>query len=85
MKAPLPKKEEEPEEVVNPFDVGYEGDGKVLKAGATFSSGETALENALEDADVTFKDGPNPDPQALQLAPAKDAARMMQRLDTRPD
>ena len=78
--SPAEQKEEEPEEVVNPFDVGYEGDGKVLKAGATFSSGETALENALEEADVTFKVGPNPDPQALQLAPAKDAARMMQRL-----
>ena len=74
------KKEETPEEVVNPFDVGYEGDGKVLKAGATFSSGESALENALEEADVTFKDGPNPDPQALQLAPAKDAARLMEKL-----
>jgi len=74
------EKEETPEEVVNPFDVGYEGDGKVLKAGATFSSGESALENALEEADVTFKDGPNPDPQALQLAPAKDAARLMEKL-----
>ena len=74
------KKEETPEEVVNPFDVGYEGDGKVLKAGATFSSGESALENALKEADVTFKDGPNPDPQALQLAPAKDAARIMEKL-----
>jgi len=77
---PEPEKEEEPEEVVNPFDVGYEGDGKVLKAGATFSSGESALENAIEEAGATFKDGYNPDPQALQLAPAKDAARMMQRL-----
>ena len=74
------KKEETPEEVVNPFDVGYEGDGKVLKAGATFSSGESALENALKEADVAFKDGPNPDPQALQLAPAKDAARLMEKL-----
>ena len=77
---PAEQKEEEPEEVVNPFDVGYEGDGKVLKAGATFSSGESALENAIEEAGATFKDGYNPDPQALQLAPAKDAARMMQRL-----
>ena len=74
------QKEETPEEVVNPFDVGYEGDGKVLKAGATFSSGESALENALDKAGVAFKDGPNPDPQALQLAPAKDAARLMEKL-----
>lgn len=74
------QKEETPEEVVNPFDVGYEGDGKVLKAGATFSAGESALENALDEADVAFKDGPNPDPQALQLSPAKDAARTMEKL-----
>jgi hypothetical protein len=77
---PEPEKEEKPEEVVNPFDVGYEGDGKVLKAGATFSSGESALENAIEEAGATFKDGYNPDPQALQIAPAKDAARLMQSL-----
>ena len=77
---PEPEKEEEPEEVVNPFDVGYEGDGKVLKAGATFSSGESALENAIEEAGATFKAGYNPDPQALQIAPAKDAARLMQSL-----
>jgi len=77
---PAEQKEEEPEEVVNPFDVGYEGDGKVLKAGATFSSGESALENAIEEAGATFKAGYNPDPQALQIAPAKDAARLMQSL-----
>ena len=74
------QKEETPEEDVNPFDVGYVGDGKVLKAGATFSAGESALENALDEADVAFKDGPNPDPQALQLSPAKDAARTMEKL-----
>ena len=77
---PEPEKEEVKEEAVNPFDVGYEGDGKVLKAGATFSSGESALENAIEEAGATFKDGYNPDPQALQIAPAKDAARLMQSL-----
>ena len=77
---PPEQKEEAPEEVAGPFDVGYEGDGKVLKAGATFSSGESALENALDEAGATFKDGYNPDPQALQLAPAKDAARLMQKL-----
>ena len=27
-----------------------------------------------------FKDGSNPDPQALQVSPAKDAARLMQKL-----
>ena len=77
---PVTEKEEEQEAVSSPFDVGYEGDGKVLKAGATFSSGESAFENALKDSDATFKEGPNPDPQALQVAPAKDAARTMERL-----
>jgi len=77
---PAEETEEKPEEVLNPFDVGYEGDGKVLKAGATFSSGESALENAIEESDATFIDGPSPNPQVLELTPAKDAARLMQKL-----
>ena len=77
--------EEKPaEEKVNPFDVGYEGDGKVLKAGATFSSGESAFENAInkaeEDGKLNFVDGPSPNPQVLEVSPAKDAARQMQKL-----
>jgi hypothetical protein len=68
------------EEKVNPFDVGYEGDGKVLKPGATFSSGESAFENAIEEADLSFVDGPSPNPQALEIAPAKSAARLMEKL-----
>jgi len=75
-----PAQEKEEEEKVNPFDVGYAGDGKVLKAGATFSAGESVLEDAIENSDLTFKDGSNPDPQALQVSPAKDAARLMQKL-----
>ena len=68
------------EEKVNPFDVGYEGDGKVLKAGATFSSGESAFENAIKEADLSFVDGPSPNPQTLEIAPAKSAARLMEKL-----
>ena len=68
------------EEKINPFDVGYEGDGKVLKPGATFSSGESAFENAIEEADLSFVDGPSPNPQALEIAPAKSAARLMEKL-----
>ena len=64
----------------NPFDVGYEGDGKVLKPGATFSSGESAFENAIEEADLSFVDGPSPNPQTLEIAPAKSAARLMEKL-----
>jgi len=68
------------EEESNPFDVGYEGDGKVLKPGATFSSGESAFENAIEEADLSFVDGPSPNPQTLEIAPAKSAARLMEKL-----
>ena len=31
----------------NPYDVGYEGDGKVLKPGATFGNG--IFEDSIED------------------------------------
>jgi len=68
------------EEKGNPFDVGYEGDGKVLKPGATFSSGESAFENAIEEAGLSFVDGPSPNPQTLEIAPAKSAARLMEKL-----
>jgi len=68
------------EEESNPFDVGYEGDGKVLKPGATFSSGESAFENAIEEAGLSFVDGPSPNPQTLEIAPAKSAARLMEKL-----
>ena len=78
------EKPAEEKEKVNPFDVGYEGDGKVLKAGATFSSGESAFENAInkaeEDGKLNFVDGPSPNPQVLEVSPAKDAARQMQKL-----
>ena len=74
----------EEEEVVDPFDVGYEGDGRTLKPGATFSSGETAFENAveegIEEGKLNVVDGPSPDPQVLEMSPAKEAARQMQKL-----
>jgi len=78
------KVEQEEKEEVNPFDVGFAGDGKVLKAGATFSSGESAFEKAVKAGEISgklnFNEGPSPDPQALEVAPAKDAARLMQKL-----
>jgi len=70
----------EEEKVLDPFDVGYEGDGRVLKAGATFSTGENAFEDAIKEAELEFKDGVHPNPQVLEIAPAKDAARLMQKL-----
>ena len=67
----------EPE--VNPFDVGYEGDGKVLKAGATFL-GEGLFEEEVKNSDLNIIDGPSPNPQILEMSPAKEAARQMQKL-----
>ena len=64
----------------NPFDVGYEGDGKVLKAGATFGSGKfdtVPIEKQLEDSLV---EGANPNPQVFQVSPAQEAARRMEKL-----
>jgi len=68
---------EEPE---NPFDVGYAGDGKVLKAGATMSGSEGLFENKVEGSELNFVDGPSPNPQMLEMSPAKEAARKMQEL-----
>jgi hypothetical protein len=68
---------EEPE---NPFDVGYAGDGKVLKAGATMSGSEGLFENKVEGSELNFVDGPSPNPQMLEMSPAKEAARRMQEL-----
>lgn len=70
------EKKEEP----SPFDVGYAGDGKVLKAGATFSKGGSFLEDAIKESSLNFEEGPSPDPQVLEISPAKEAARKMERL-----
>ena len=76
--------EEAEQEVASPFDVGYAGDGKTLKPGATFSSGESAFENSIKEAEekgkIKFAEGPSTDPQGLEVAPAKQAAREMQKL-----
>ena len=81
--------EEAPEEEVmetppNPYDVGYAGDGKVLKAGATITAGASLFEEEMkaaeEEGKISFAEGPSPDPQVLEIAPAKEAARKMQKL-----
>jgi hypothetical protein len=63
----------------NPYDVGYEGDGKVLKPGATFQKGifEESLEDKVEDQLV---EGFSPIPTALEISPAQRAARRMEKL-----
>ena len=62
-----------PTEEENPFDVGFEGDGKVLKPGATFDSGKfdvVPIDKALEEALI---DGPSLDPTAFRVSPAERA------------
>jgi len=69
---------ETPEE--NPFDVGFEGDGKTLKPGATFDSGKfdvVPIDKALENELI---DGPSLDPTAFRVSPAEEASRRMEKL-----
>ena len=69
----------------NPFDVGYEGDGKVLKPGATFLAGENFL-GSLEDNytdkedEVILEPGLSPLPEVPEISPSEKAARNMQKL-----
>jgi hypothetical protein len=67
------------EDTVNPYDIGYEGDGKVLKPGATFNKGffEESLEDKARDKLV---EGFSSNPQVLELSPAQRAARRMEKL-----
>ena len=67
----------------SPFDVGYEGDGNVLKPGATFINGESFL-RSLEDnytdqeGNVVLTSGISPIP-APEISPAQKAARNLER------
>ena len=65
----------------SPYDVGYEGDGRTLKPGASFYNGifQDSLEDQAQDAGI-LTDGSSPDPQALELNPAQRAARRMEKL-----
>ena len=67
---------EEEEAPTNPFDVGYEGDGKNLKAGETFSSAES-LDKQAEN---NLTPGPSANPQFPEMKPAQKAARRMEKL-----
>ena len=76
---------EEPEaapelEVENPYDVGYEGDGRVLGAGATLTAVKDTLSEAIEEANLNFVEGASPIPEIPERSPAKEAARKMQTL-----
>jgi len=63
----------------NPYDVGYEGDGRTLKPGATFGLGvfSEPIEDKVADQLV---EGYSPNPQALDISPAQKAARRMEKL-----
>ena len=69
------------DEVINPYDVGYEGDGKVLKAGATFAKGvfSDSLEDRAEEEGFLVE-GYSANPQVLEISPAQKAARRMEKL-----
>ena len=72
--------EQEEEVIENPFDVGFEGDGKVLKPGATFDSGKfdvVPIDKALEEELI---DGPSLDPTAFRVSPAEESSRRMEKL-----
>jgi hypothetical protein len=61
---------------INPFEVGYEGDGNTLKAGATYGSYEDT-EDKLEGL---LTEGLSPIPQVPEISPAQKAARRMEKL-----
>ena len=66
------------EELENPFDVGYEGDGRVLKPGATYGSGK--FEVVRPEKELNMTEGLSPIPEALEVNPAQQAARRMEKL-----
>ena len=63
------------------YDVGFEGDGKTLKPGATLGTGffEDSIESQL-DAEGLLQEGLTPNPQIPEIAPAQRAARRMEKL-----
>lgn len=69
-----------PKEGDNPFDVGYQGDGRVLKPGSTYGTQKFDVQELEDAAAPQLKEGPSPDPQALEVKPAQTAARKMEKL-----
>jgi len=66
----------------SPYNVGYEGDGKVLKPGATFEDGEFQKRflEELAKEEGNYKPGFSPVPTDLEISPAQKAARRMEKL-----
>jgi hypothetical protein len=69
------------DEVPNPYDLGYLGDGRVLKPGASFYRGifEDSLEDQANEAGL-LQPGFSPDPAMIDVNPAQKAARRMEKL-----
>ena len=66
----------------NPYDVGYVGDGRTLKPGATLGTGkfeEQFLDKEGEDKGM-LREGLSPIPEILELNPAERSARRMEKL-----
>ena len=63
------------------YDVGYEGDGKTLKAGATLGTGMFEDDIVTQaDEQGMLQEGLTPDPQTPEVSPAQKAARRMEKL-----
>jgi len=63
----------------NPYEVGYEGDGRTLKPGATFGRG--LFSDNIEDlADDMLVEGNSANPADFDINPAQKAARRMEKL-----
>ena len=60
----------------NPFDVGFEGDGKVLKAGSTYGNVESIEQKVADD----LTEGVSAIPEMPEIKPAQKAARRMEKL-----
>tara|TARA_E500000081_G_C6135776_1_gene356618 strand:- start:969 stop:3140 length:2172 start_codon:yes stop_codon:yes gene_type:complete len=68
--------------VDNPYDVGFEGDGRVLKPGATYATGkfeDIKLDKQAKEKEM-LTEGPSPDPQIIEISPAQKAARRMEKI-----
>ena len=62
--------------VADPFDVGFEGDGRVLGAGATYNK----VESIEEQANDMLASGLSAIPDIPEISPAEKAARRMEKL-----
>ena len=62
--------------VGDPFDVGYEGDGRTLPAGATYPN----VESIEQKADNMLAEGLSAIPEIPEISPAEKAARRMEKL-----